>query len=405
MNTIKIQIEKWGNFLFLLGTVLMAILLPLHKMSTSLAFILISLGFILGKKERLKWSSSLAFVALSVIMYMGLHGISYFFSFYKTYAINDLIIKAPLLLLPLFFLFKEDLSSQHKKKVWQVFLATSILVSAFIFLRFLFFLITTGHIMSYTDLVNYTIIHPSYLSMYLLFSLWVLWNREDLFVILKGNRSKLFVSSLVFVVVLLLGSRIAILLALLILAYLSITRVKVIYTLVGGLSALLMLILLIWKLPYLNERFTKGINMFHQEAKQVNEYTVDDRIMIWTNVVELIEEKALWGYSNGDYCYHVLKEKHNTSGFGKGYRQKLNAHNQFLESWLALGLFGLLTLMAIYLSSILLALRTKNTLLIGFLFVCFGFSMVESIFQSQGGVMFFGFFLAFFLHEVKHRNS
>ena len=196
----------------------------------------------------------------------------------------------------------------------------------------------------------------------------------------------------------LLGSRMAIIVLSLILGGIIIKHLGKLKGSILVSILLLGTILITINTPFLNERFSKAINMFTHSALDVNEYIVDDRLMTWTNSLELIKEEPITGYNIGDYRFSILSEKHNVSGFGKGYRQKLNAHNQLFENWLALGIIGLLSVLSIYLFAGYSSIKNHELIFGKFLVISFMFSMVESIFQSQGGVMFFGFFMAFFMH-------
>ena len=380
-------------------------LLPIHKMSTTIPLVILLIGFLLAKKRHLSNNKASIAILLSILFYLALHLASAYFSVYKSYAYNDLIIKAPLLILPLIFSFKERLEEKQVKWIWRTFLYSSAAVSIFINLRVAYHFIAHQSILSNVDLVNYTIIHPSYLSMYFLFALFVLWEVKLQFFIKNQTLLKFVISFSIIISLFFLGSRIALMglaffFAVQLFRFWNWQKASLMLLVFMGVS-----VLLISQTSFLKARFSKAFKMLEAAPEEVKNYDVDDRIMIWKNVIELIKEEPIWGYTSGDYCYHVLKEKHNESGFGKGYWLRLNAHNQFLESQLALGVLGSISILVIYLLSFLFAIKTKQKLLVYFLIICILFSLVESIFQSQGGVMFFGFFLGLFLHKTKHISS
>ncbi|MCB0539429.1 MAG: O-antigen ligase family protein, partial [Bacteroidetes bacterium] len=204
------------------------------------------------------------------------------------------------------------------------------------------------------------------------------------------------------VTIIILASRISII-ALVILFIIYIFFIlKLKQALFATLLICLLSIFLFWKVDFLNARFTKAINMLKQDKNAVNNYTVDDRIMIWSNAIELIKEEPIKGYNIGDARNHFLREKHNTSGFGKGYREHYNCHNQFLESWLSLGILGVITMILIFATLLYIGIIEKNKVIIGFTLLLFIFSLVESILESQGGIMFFAFFVGLFLNKLKH---
>lgn len=383
----------------------MVILLPIHKMSTTIPFAVLVLAFFLAKKEKPFSNNYGTGVIASLGIYLLIHAISSPFSTYATYAYNDLIIKAPLLVLPFLLSLNRSLTQRFQHIVWKAYMFSCFVVSLFINARVAYSYFTENHLLSNVDLVNYTIIHPSYLSMYLIFTLFILWDRQMIADIRLKLNLQVAISVSILISLIFLGSRIALFTLLYFFAFQLFTKLS--WKKAIPLFSILIISagILVWQTPFLQARFSKAAKMLTASSQEVNEYTVDDRIMIWRNVGELISARPVLGYTSGDYCYHVLKEKHNESGFGKGYRQRLNAHNQFLESQLALGIAGSVSLLTIYFFICRIAIKRKEKLLFHFLIICILFSLVESIFQSQGGVMFFGFFLGLFLQKFQHVRS
>ncbi|MCB0509192.1 MAG: O-antigen ligase family protein [Chitinophagales bacterium] len=402
MNNIKNRSQKLGDKLFLLGSILMAVLLPLHKMATTIAFIIMLVGFLLAKKEGSKNREINIALALLAFFFL-LHLVFYFPSTYKKFGVNDLRTKLPLLILPSIILFKAKFDKINL--LFQVFVMSCSLVSLGILFRFLLGYIQGGELLFSERLLDFSILHPGYLSMYLLFAMVLLFELNTTVLFIKNKSLVPLLIAFFAFILLLLASRMAIVLALILLTIFLFRSIAFKYALLSTIVVLCFSALMVWKLPVLNEKWLKAKAMLSSESLEVNNYSVDDRIMIWKNAAELIKEKAFRGYNLGDYCYYHLREKHNVSGFGKGYRQQLNAHNQFLESWLALGLLGFIGLLTIYLFNFYLAFTWRSQLLFYFLCIVFSFSLIESIFQSQGGILFFAFFLALLYRmETKKLN-
>ncbi len=405
MNNLTKAYHEHRDKIFILGAILMVILLPIQKVSTSIAFVVLCVGFVIGTKEFKITQSNQKLFLVVLTGYYVLHVISSLFSTYTMYAKNDLWIKAPLLILPLIFSLRAPLASVIRKTIWRLYLASTLLVSLFLYLRIIYCFILNHRLLSNVELVDYTIIHPSYLACYLLTGAMAMWLEPSLNEIKEKKNLISMLSTLILIAILFLGSRIIIVLSILFLVYLIFSNLSIRKSLGSSAVLLIMIAIVIWKVPALNERFGKGLNMFTQSSLEVNQYTVDDRLMTWKNTLELIKDKPFFGYTNGDYCYHYLKEKHNSSGFGKGYRQRLNAHNQVLESQLSMGILGSILFLTLFGEAFWIAWSSQHKMMLGFLIVCFSFAMVESIFQSQGGVMFFGFFIGLFLNELKHIRS
>ena len=82
----------------------------------------------------------------------------------------------------------------------------------------------------------------------------------------------------------------------------------------------------------------------------------DERNVLWTSSLELIQEKPIFGYGLGG-AEEILIERTFENGFLEAKVRKLNAHNQFLESLLDNGLLGFVL---IILSIILLFVSIQN---------------------------------------------
>ncbi|MDX1651670.1 MAG: O-antigen ligase family protein [Brumimicrobium sp.] len=142
-----------------------------------------------------------------------------------------------------------------------------------------------------------------------------------------------------------------------------------------------------------NNRFSGAIYFFQHEKPDVRsvESTTARRFM-WETSADLIGDHFFAGVGTGD-----IKDELQKLNYEKGYvgvaDKKLNAHNQFLNSWVALGLLGFLTLLAIFLSSIPLS-GVKNRLFIILIIWTFFFSfLTESFLEVQAGIIPFAFFI------------
>ena len=119
------------------------------------------------------------------------------------------------------------------------------------------------------------------------------------------------------------------------------------------------------------------------------------RIIKWNNAIEQISKEPLLGYGIGD-AKDILLEAYKKNEFYIGYYNKYNAHNQFLDTTLQIGLLGLIILCSILFYSFYHAVRKNNTILV-FLSTLFFFSFItESILNRQWGLVSFVFFITFF---------
>ena len=82
-------------------------------------------------------------------------------------------------------------------------------------------------------------------------------------------------------------------------------------------------------------------------------------------------------------------------------QNKFNTHNQYLDYWLSYGLFGLLSLILLFVTSVIVAVR-KKILLGGVLIIFFAICILtENVFSRQVGIISFSFFNSFLIF-IKH---
>ena len=116
----------------------------------------------------------------------------------------------------------------------------------------------------------------------------------------------------------------------------------------------------------------------------------DIRVYLWKNGIELFCKNLIFGVGIGDGKNELLKI-HQKNGNREALRLKYNAHNQFVETSIQLGLIGLMLLLAVFIMAFILAIRLKREPLALFMMIFFLFFMVESVLLRFTGVLFFSF--------------
>ena len=79
------------------------------------------------------------------------------------------------------------------------------------------------------------------------------------------------------------------------------------------------------------------------------------------------------------------------------YDHKLNAHNQFIQTFISIGVLGFLTLLASIIIPMIYAIKRNNMIYVFFLLLFFINILVESMLENQAGVVFYAFFSSFLL--------
>jgi O-antigen ligase len=132
--------------------------------------------------------------------------------------------------------------------------------------------------------------------------------------------------------------------------------------------------------------------------RQINdEREIDPRVVIWESTLRIIHKNLLLGVGIGD-VRNDLADEYNRIGEAKMAKDKLNAHNQFLEVVLENGLIGLIILISMFISMFYIAYSDKNILYAIFIFMMLLFFMFESILYRFAGVSFFSLFSFLLLH-------
>ena len=114
------------------------------------------------------------------------------------------------------------------------------------------------------------------------------------------------------------------------------------------------------------------------------------RILIWKSSLELIMNKPIIGYGSGD-VKDLLIYKYLQNGYFGIAEKKLNAHNQFLQTQLASGIFGLLMLLFIFIQFLKNSLKNKNWMFTFITIIFFINYLFESMLETQMGVLLFSF--------------
>jgi len=243
---------------------------------------------------------------------------------------------------------------------------------------------------TYTDLSIF--MHPSYFAMYVSFALVIL------FFLFTSSPKKLKYLISVLIVYLgvfsfLLSSKSGLI------TFVFIFVTGIFFIMKKSLKSFLILSVLIGVLGLVllrNDRFIQFKNVVIEQfsvsdTKHTNATeSSNERLTIWKTSLTVLKENWLFGVGAGDVKY-VLNKRY-PSSFAVGKEKLFNAHNQFLETWLATGIIGLLILIFMLIWPFYLGIRNKDFLSIGFSMILMVNFMVESVLNSQAGILFFAFF-------------
>ena len=137
------------------------------------------------------------------------------------------------------------------------------------------------------------------------------------------------------------------------------------------------------------------------------------RLLQWRFVTQILTENNAWliGISSGD-AQHYLDQKYISTNMYVGEPGSSNrgflgydTHNQFLESVLQTGIFGLFAFIFVCYGMVNLAIKRKSVELAAAVILLLLYSITESCFESQYGVLVFTFFPLFLYYGTYSDNN
>ena len=72
------------------------------------------------------------------------------------------------------------------------------------------------------------------------------------------------------------------------------------------------------------------------------------RYLVYSSTFEVLRSQDWFGQGTGDF-QDVLDDIYNEKGYTSAAEEHLNAHNLFLQSWISLGIPGLIIVLGIFL--------------------------------------------------------
>lgn len=294
----------------------------------------------------------------------------------------------PFLVFPLIF-FSVEIGEKSKLTLLKYF-SYGVLVSAgFALLKASYFKLNNfGDYFYYDKLGQLLDIHTTYFAMYVLFALLYFGNSISQKALKQKLLNGLFIIFLLWFLYLLSVrvSIVALLVSGLILIFGNRKSIKpkTIFLMLGGVLLLVLF--------YFTPNFQKRFNAKTPEGVAISD--VDTRTVHWQSALEVIGQNNLvLGAGTGD-GHSRLYDQYLKNGFETGYIYQYNAHNQFLETALYYGLFGLLLLLAIIFFVLKKCYKEGNFLGIAIIVVQMVVMITESTLESQSGVVPFAFSIA-----------
>ncbi|HYG51163.1 MAG TPA: O-antigen ligase family protein [Flavobacteriales bacterium] len=415
------QIEYWVMLL-------LVFLVPVEKKALPPLIILLFINWLAqgNFNERFRWQkgkSALVFCVLFFATYLvGLCCTNNFHDAFKS-----IEVKLSFLFLSVVFFFHPVYSHKHYGKILLVFIAGCV-VSSFLHLGIATYnfydeiaQVKAGKL--YDTYTNWNFYfasllsnrhHPGYLSMYYLLALCagihLLNNRKTYGLDTKKIFLIIFAFICLPVMLFLLSSKTGIaatfILFMGVFIYYIIKNRHSKLIIGAGLLLLFAGVFTVIKSDIIRSRFTYLMEAFSSRhvVDKTSTESNEVRMLVWNASLDLIAKNPVWGYGTGNVT-DILRDEYKKRGYTGALSHNLNAHSQFFQSQLELGILGSLLLSLIVLSGLLTALRRKNFLILALFFIVLINLPVESLFEAQGGTVFFTLFTGFLLNGPRKEEQ
>ncbi|MGC4022306.1 MAG: O-antigen ligase family protein [Cyclobacteriaceae bacterium] len=250
---------------------------------------------------------------------------------------------------------------------------------------------------SYIQLSHWAGIHPGYFSMYLAFSIVILFteNVDSRF----SKTLNLFLATAMAVFIALLSSRMAILAFCISTIFLVVVKIKERRT--NIIVAIVLVLVVMGFLLTINpiskfRLFEEPITTNYQADSSVMQWnSVSYRLLEWQGAWSVIKDNILFGVGTGGGTLALMDFYSHFNSSTVGIES--NAHNQFLQTWMELGIIGLFVFISCLFGPLILAQSYSNTQYVCFLIIFIMMCLTESVVERQKGVVFFTFFQTLFL--------
>ncbi|HRG54094.1 MAG TPA: O-antigen ligase family protein [Bacteroidia bacterium] len=377
-------------------SVLIAFLLPLARY-VPVIIILLTLNWLIEGDFKAKLKKIAASkIALVFILFYILHLLGLLYTANMRSGNFDIQVKLSLLIFPLLYTSR-PLANKQVQQVFIALICGSLLCSALLLIHAVSSYYTTGENNFFYEAFTNHVIHPSYLAMYL--NVAVCW----LLIQLKKNSQELgrftIILSLLIIfyftfILVLLSSKLGLLTLVLIcfsaLIYYSCKNYKagiagIILTIVAGLA-------IIKFVPAVSNRIQVAAEaLMAPTTNNTDAESTAVRMLIWKAANQVIAENLLIGVGTGDAKDELIKE-YERRGMTGAIKNQLNAHNEFYQVFVSIGLLGFLVFCIQLIVPLIVSIKEKNAIYTFFIIIMILNFLTESMLEAEAGVMFYAFF-------------
>lgn len=324
----------------------------------------------------------------------------------------DLQVKLSLIVLPLGSLGFKFENQKSYENALKAYLTGVLLASVFCLLQSTYKVVFLGagywHFLTSRFSV---IVHQSYFAMYLIFAL-LIHAKLEWPIMKKSDKKRSFINLSIFlflsICVVLTGSKTGFVMWFLIVLGMMVALIRTLKAKwIPVLSAVVVLSLIgaiYQNAPLLQERIGNMVKVAKSDSvsPESTESTAV-RSLVYSAAWEVVTEQGWFGQGTGDF-QDKLDEVYKARGYSHAAELHLNAHNLFLQSWITIGIPGLLLISGLFILMFYMAIKNRAYIYLGFTLLFLLISLTESALNVQAGVIFFVYFLVIFSKKIQHAS-
>ena len=399
----KVSIERI-KFFVLAG---LLFVLPLSKAMLSLFMVAFCVvGLVNGRSliRRLPQLSRLFWLPVAYFLW---HLIGMLWSSNYAFGWQDLNTKLPFVLFPLLLLSYEHVLKEREAQWQRTFIAGLSLALTYCLVLAISRYVHSGEISEFFYTSFSQLVHPSYFAWFI--------DLAMVFLILDTHQNYVFKKSSFWIIVicfsagvLLLNSKAGIigwlLAVVLAFAWNAFRSRSWRPLLTATFWSICFLIALKFLIPTsVNRMETMRRVVAEKKDNMAEAESSSTRLQIWEQAIRLIRDQPLLGTGTGD-VKDVLVAAYEDADMQFAASRRFNAHNQFLQSWLTLGVLGALIFLSLIIFPLMIAFRMRDPYLFTFIALAAFNMLVESMLEKQSGAVFFSLFYSVFLWKIDNRK-
>lgn len=137
----------------------------------------------------------------------------------------------------------------------------------------------------------------------------------------------------------------------------------------------------------------------HDDGEWHASESSSERLVVWRIAIKQSVQNLPFGVGTGDVP-DTLVEQYKLQGYKELYIDRLNPHNQFLQTFLAIGLLGLFSIILYFGIPFYNSIMQKKLLFMGFLCIVMPNLLTESMFETGAGANFVALFMCLLTYDA-----